>query len=354
MDGATSPSVLIPPDHGAWLYSPYTWTTPTSRSAATINAGAYLRVLFSGPSAALRFDVGANRVPLSQVYTRIDGYEAGSPWRRAVVAPAIEAVVPAETAALPFHLLELVVKSTSEGVNRWHPPSNSAVVFTGMTLAAGARVAPPRARHRRVLILGDSITEGVRTINDTAGHDTDRNDVTMCWSWATGQGLPAEFGIVGFGGAGLTQGGSGGVPALGESIALVMPGAPRQLEPAPDLVVLNYGTNDRLAAPAMVEAALRQVLGRLLAATPAGTAIAVLRPFNGAQAAALQQAVTAVGSPPVFWVDTAGIYDPAFGSDAGGLHPSGPNHLGRIAPPLVDLLAPLLHATTRSFSFFSP
>ena len=311
-------------------------------------------MLFSGRRCALRFDVSANRAPLSEVYTRVDGFEAGSPWRRAVASPVIEPVVPADTVGLAFHLLELVVKSTSEEVNRWHAPSNTAVVFTGLTLAAGARVAAPRARRRRALILGDSITEGVRAINDTAAHDTDRNDAMMCWSWAVGQGLPVEFGIVGFGGAGLTHGGSGGVPALGESIGLVMAGAARRLEPAPDLVVLNYGTNDRLAAPAAVEAAMRRVLGGLLAATPGGTAVAVLRPFNGTQAAALQQAVTAVGSPRVTWVDTAGIYDPAFGSDTGGLHPSGPNHLGRIAPPLVDLLAPLLHATTRSFSFFSP
>ena len=352
MEDAHSPASLILPDHAAWLYSPYTWATPTGRAAATINAGAYLRVLFSGPSAALHFDVGANRAPLSQVYTRVDGDEAGSPWRRASVAPVIEPVVPAETAGLPFHLLELVVKSTSETINRWQSPSETAVVFTGMTLARGARVALPRARQRRLLILGDSITEGVRTINETAGQDTDRNDVTTCWSWAAGRGLPVEFGIVGFGGAGLTHGGSGGVPALGESIGLVMAGAARRLEPAPDLVVLNYGTNDRLAAPAAVEAALGRVLAGLLAGTPESTAIAVLRPFNGTQAAALQRAAT--GSARVSWVDTTGIYDPAFGSDTGGLHPSGPNHLGRIAPPLVDLLAPLLHASTRSFSFFSP
>jgi hypothetical protein len=84
------------------------------------------------------------------------------------------------------------------------------------------------------------------------------------------------------------------------------------------------------------------VLNAILAAC-SGSVIVVLRPFNGSQAANLQAAIAACSNPAgCHYVDTTGIFNPAYGIDTMGLHPSGPNDLGLIAPQLASVLRPLL------------
>jgi hypothetical protein len=72
------------------------------------------------------------------------------------------------------HLLEVIVKSTTETNSRW-TPQNTAVVFTGLTLDAQATVRLPQRKRYNILIYGDSITEGVRTLGfEGIQNDTDR------------------------------------------------------------------------------------------------------------------------------------------------------------------------------------
>ncbi len=343
---AASPMALaqttVAPDDPAILYSPGNWSV-TPSGAATLNAGAYFSTLFTGSSLALGFSTAANRAPLPQLYYRIDGYSAQSPWTRAEVAPSIAPALPADTAALPYHLLEVVVKSTSEELPRWSTPGPTTVVFAGLTLARGAVAAAPAALGTRVLFFGDSITEGVRTVNETAPHDTDRNDAIMGWAYAQRALLGVEAGVIGFGGTGLTVSGSGGVPALPATYDRLLPDVARRRDAGIALVVLNEGTNDVHAAPAEVASALARTLDGLLALYPAAR-IAVLRPFGGMQADALVAGIARCAEPArVAYVDTTGMLDPAFGVDGTTLHPSGPNSLARIAPQVATRLAALLH-----------
>ena len=348
---AASPAVLarttVAPDDPAILYSPGNWSV-TPSGAATLNAGAYFSTLFTGSSLSLGFSTAANLAPLPQLYYRIDGYSAQSPWTRAEVAPSIVPALPADTAALPYHLLEVVVKSTSEELPRWSTPgvaapSATTVVFAGLTLARGAVATAPAGLGTRVLFFGDSITEGVRTVNETAARDTDRNDATMGWAYAQRGLLGVEAGIIGFGGTGLTVAGSGGVPALPATYDRLLPYVARHRDDGIALVVLNEGTNDVHAAPPEVASALARTLDGLLALYPAAR-IAVLRPFGGMQADALVAGIARCAEPArVAYVDTAGMLDPAFGVDGTTLHPSGPNSLARIAPQVATRLAALLH-----------
>ena len=342
---AASPMALaqttVAADDPAILYSPGNWSV-TGSGAATPNAGAYFSTLFTGPGLSIGFSTAANAAPLPQLYVRVDGYSAQSPWTRVELAPSVAAAVPADTAALPFHLLEVVVKSTSEGLPRWSAPGATTVVVAGLTLARGAAVAAPAGLPTRVLFFGDSITEGVRTVNETAARDTDRNDATMGWAYAQRGLLGVEAGIIGFGGTGLTVAGSGGVPPLPRSFGSILPGVARQVDATVSLVVLNEGTNDVHAAAAEVTAALARTLDGLLSLYPKAR-IAVLRPFAGTQAEALQAGIARCAEPArVAYVDTAGMLDPAFGVDSTTLHPSGPNSLGRIAPRVAARLATLL------------
>ena len=116
----------------------------------------------------------------------------------------------------------------------------------------------------------------------------------------------------------------------------------RSFSTVPDLVVINIGTND---GATNTVAAMTGVLNALIAACP-GKPIAVLRPFNGNQAANLQAAIAACGNPSACrWIDTTGFFDVAYGADGLALHPSGPNNLGRIAPLVAAALRPLLVGT---------
>ena len=320
------------------LYSPHNWNIG-GPAAATVNAGAYFRTLFgNSTTCVLNFDVSAMVTPTSEIWSRIDN----GAWTQAAVATTLGLTIPSvmlSNTDVPYHLLEVVVKSTTETQNRWNAGASTRVVFKGLTLDAGATLVAPRAAPKKLLIYGDSITEGVRTLGEAAANDTDRNDAWQGWAYRLGALLGAEVGVVGFGATGVSTGGSGNVPALPSSYNLLYSGVSRSFSPVPDMVLFNEGTND---GGANIVAAMTGVLNGILTACP-GAVIAVLRPFNGSQAANLQAAIAACGTPAAcHYVDTTGFFNPAYGIDSLSLHPSGPNDLGLIAPQLAGVLRPLL------------
>lgn len=342
-------TAMLAPNDPAILYAPFSWNIGAA-SAVAANAGAGFRLLFTGGTCVLGFDVSAMVSPASQIWWRIDN----GPWTQAAVAASLPCTVPAATlgnADVPYHLLEVVVKSLTETANRWNAGTSTRVVLTGIALDTGAAVAAPRAAPLRLLALGDSVTEGVRTLGEAAASDTDRNDAMMGWAHRLGALLGAETGVVGFGGQGILAGGSGNVPALPASWPWLYAGAARSLATPPDLVVVAIGTND---GTANTVAAMTGLLNALLSAAP-GKPIAVLRPFNGTQAANLQSAIAACATPAaVHWIDTTGVFNPALGADSLGLHPSGPNNLAAIAPAVAALLRPLISGTTTATPTFRP
>ena len=336
--------MTIDPINAAIVYSPGNWAISAGQ-ALSINAGAYFSTLFSGTALALNFSVTNMASPASEIYYRIDGYEAQSPWTRASVAATIDVTLPTDTAEYPYHLLEVCIKSTTQTANRWNTPSNTAVILTSLVIDAGASLMTPGvAPGGAVVFYGDSITEGIRTVNGSAPSDTDQNDAMQGWAYALRRLLGVEVGIVGFGSTGLTVGGSGSVPALPQSYPYIMQGVARTIT-APKLIVLNEGTNDSTASSATVSSALTTVLNGLQADYPS-TAIAVMRPFNGSQAAALQSGIAACNNPAmVHWIDTTNFFDAAYGS-VDGLHPEGANDQAIIAPQVAAALYPILHPTS--------
>ena len=111
---------------------------------------------------------------------------------------------------------------------------------------------------------------------------------------------------------------------------------PRNFTPCPDLIVTNEGTNDGTTD---ITALFTEVLNNLTTVCPKSP-IAVLRPFNGAQAANLQAAIAASAHPSsATYIDTNGFYDQSFG---GALHPTGPNDVAKVAPRIAARLRPLL------------
>ena len=235
-------AVNLAPNNAGIAYSPWSWNIQAT-SATTVNAGASLRTLFTGSTCVLNFDVSAMVTPASQIWWRIDN----GPWTQATLASTITCTVPAATlgnADVPYHLLELAVKSTTETQNRWNAGNSTRVAFTGLGLANGATTLAPLPSPLKFLIYGDSITEGVRTLGEAAANDTDRNDAMQSWAWHLGRLLGADIGVVGFGAQGITVAGSGNVPVLGSSWNNLYSGVARSFATQPDLVILNIGTND--------------------------------------------------------------------------------------------------------------
>ena len=337
--GSAPPAVLAPNDPSL-VYSPGNWNV-TASAATTINAGAYFRTLTSSTSLTLNFNVANNSAPVSQIEYRVDGYDKQAPWTTAAVASTIPITLPSDLSAAPYHLLEVRVKSTSETINRWTAPSNTAVVFTGISLSSGASGVAPGAATKSILVCGDSITEGVRTINSNATNDTDRNSAAMGWAYKLGELLGAEVGVIGFGATGLARGGSGNVPAFPTSIQSYYAGASRSFSTPVDLVVINQGTNDGDAAA--TTSGLTSALNFLLSKMP-NTPIAVMRPFNGSMASALQSGISACSNPTmVKYIDTTGFLNSSYGIDSLNLHPLGPNDLAIVAPQVAAALKPILY-----------
>lgn len=335
---APAPSnTIIDPSNSAFLYSPFNWNVQTG-SAKTINSGAYFRTIFNSTSAALTFDVSNATAPFSELWCRVDDQQ----WTQYAIASSVSL---GSGLAGRKHLLECVVKSTSETITRWSATAPTMVSLTGLVLDSGSTVTAPQRKSKNILIFGDSITEGVRTNNNTATNDTDRNDVLGCYSYALTQ-LDAEVGIVGFGATGISVSGSGSVPALTTSYSLIYPGVSRSFSaPAPDVVVFNEGTND---GSSNIVSAYTGLLQAMHSASPTSKLI-VLRPFGGNEAANAQAAASAAGAT---FVDTTGWFSTSDSSD--GTHPYGYVSYGVLGPKLLPYITSALYPAQqgRSYTFF--
>ena len=307
------------------LFSPYNWDAQ-SGYAKTINAGAYFRTIFGGTACTLNFDMTGIASPVPQISYRVDGFGA---WITVPIAATVAITVSSKTAdyaAKGGHFLEVLVKSTTEGQPRWSTQA-TAVVLTGVILDAGKVLTKPPSRSLLGLYFGDSITEGVRTVGTIDPNDTDRNDAGQGWALQSAQLVGAECGVVGFGGTGFNNSGSGSVPNLVGSAPYLWSGVARSLSPAPDFIVINDGTNDS----ASVTANATTVLNALIAATPKTTKIILYRPFSGTHAAELIAAVAACSDPSrVTYKDTTGYFNTTNSVD--GVHPYGIENLSHIAP----------------------
>jgi hypothetical protein len=335
-------SVTIAPNNAAIYYSPYNWSV-SSGSAISWNPGAYFRTLFSGTSCVLNFNTSTNGTPLSQIWWRIDN----GPWTSANVASTITCTIPpllSGNTDTPYHVLEVGFKSmeSAGALSRWASTAQTAIHFTGLTLAVGAAVHAPGNAARNILIYGDSITEGIRTLGEAQTNTPDDNDAFYGWVMALRELLGAEIGVVGFGGTGYTSS-FADCPTFVSSYNLMSSGVARVFSPVPSLIINNQGTND---GNNDVTAAATTVLNGLLAACP-GTAIMILNPFPRGTNTFLQAAAVACSNPSlVTFTSTSGWLVSTYGVDSLGLHPSGANGKAILAPLVAAAAIPLLGGVT--------
>lgn len=330
--GSARATTTILPNNAGILYSPYTWQVSSS-VAISGTPGSYLRTLFTGSSLQITVDTSTAVAPCAQYWYRVDG-TIGT-WTKSDICTATTTVtMPTQTTTYAYHLLEIINKSKDfvSAPNSWTPPTQTSLNITGLVLDAGGTVTLPGRRKYNIIVYGDSITEGVRTISQNSTPDGD--DASVEWSYNLGPVLDAEVGVVGWGAQGWVTTGTGA--PFNTSWNFYLAGQSRVFTPAPDMVVINEGQNFSVTA-AQCEA----VLNAMFAVMP-NTRIVLMRPFSGNNAAAILACSTGTSIPgQTYYMDTTGFYGGA--ADGGdGVHPTGPDAVGVLTPlvaaPLLSIL----------------
>ena len=326
----TTTAVAIAPNDATILYSPYNWIAPTSAVAVAKNPGAYFRVMFTGNPPTINFDVSVNTSPYAEIYWQIDH----GPMTRVPIAAAVITSMPAQVvgnADVPYHMLTVWYTAEDSGDAKlpWVEPSDTTVKFTGLAFGAGSVVKAPGRAPLNVMIAGDSISAGVRTLGELPfNRDPKNNDAVYSWAGVMGRLLGAEVGMCGWGGTGYVST-ARGVPNFATTWQYVSSGVARSFTPQPDLIIINHGNND--FGQTITPNALSAVNG-LLAACPKAH-IVLLNPFSNADMAELMGLPAQTSAPGrVHYVSTAGFYNTAFGGDTTPVHPSGVNGVALIGP----------------------
>jgi len=213
------------------------------------------------------------------------------------------------------HRVQIVAAGIHENDPVW---SRDVGLIFGGFVAAGASIRPTSDPRRRILFLGDSITAGIVALaappslpSKSAGEST--------YARIAADLLGAVAIVRGFGGIGLTQGGSGGVPnAIGVLDHFDLRRSIQRFG-NPGAIVINLGTNDSAASSSAFTAALSAYVARVRQLYP-GRPIALIRPFNGTKAAEVQAVASSGG---LGYVDTSS-YGLTYND---GLHPDLAGHL---------------------------
>jgi len=292
------------------------WNVQSGPRATTVNSGSYVTAQFTGTGITGKFDTAVNdSADLPTLAWSIDGTTTWS------VAEVKATLSMASNLSSGMHTITMIARALDENKNRWSPPLTSSITFLGFDVTGGALVANVRPAQPKLEILGDSITEGVIVQGSSyMGHSGQcwRNDAVFSYPTQTGRALGADYRQVGFGSQGLLRAGKGGVPMANDSFNWFYKDVPRDNWQA-DMVVINQGTNDSSQSAAPFKSAYGTFLTTIRKAYP-NAKILALRPFNGAQAAQIQAAVSAAGDSRMFYVDTTGWLGTADFTDH--LHPN--------------------------------
>ncbi len=270
--------------------SPYNWSRTTD-AMLTVNPGAYFKIGFTGTSIKLNVDVSAMSgasLPAKE-YPRLRWTIDDGAYTTYQLLSTDTEVTLATGLAAGTHQLTLYMLSSYYNADRWSAPV-MALKITSLTLDAGASTAAPTLRDKRLIVYGDSITEGAWALAgpaDLTDYST-AQDATAAWAAAVADALGCEYGIVAFGSQGWDTPASGGVPTLPDGWNLIYADHPRVFTPAPDYVLCNMGANGGVAAAATVTTWLTSVR----AAVGAACKIVVIVPFGQTGKANLTTGVT--------------------------------------------------------------
>ncbi|MGN1346746.1 MAG: GDSL-type esterase/lipase family protein [Eubacteriales bacterium] len=292
------------------------WDVSEAEAVSTAN-GSYAEFAFSGETAVLEFGVDGCRVPFPRIYLSVD--------RGACVEVPLDRFIRV-SAADGEHCVQIILKGSVETQRRWIAPLEAKTAIR--SLEADAFLPLPPDNRKSIEFLGDSITEGISIDVEPRyvhyGSNLDMvfwDDATAGYAWLTAKELDMRPVLMGYGCLGTTQGGAGDIPKVCESYPYYSDGRPMESVHA-DYIVINHGTNDRRAAPAVFFRQYFRLL-ELVRERSSDSRILALTPFCGAWAKEIAEIVRQFNKERgdgVLCVDTTGWISPE------PLHPTREGH----------------------------
>lgn len=261
---------------GRWIVSP--------DGAKTTAPGAYFDLAFQGQELILHFETKWLLSPVPHLWISVDD--------GARIEVPLDRHLRVQANTDGNHVARVIFKSANEMAHRWHEPFGGGIEFLGYDASASGEL--PSVKKKTIEFVGDSITEGI-LIDEALGDGVKwfgrsyQDDVTAGYAWLTAEALGLEPYIMGYGGVGVTKGGSGAVPCAQEAYPYCYAGAPVQY-PSADYVLINHGANDRRNTAEAFCKGYRELLDVVMAHNP-NSKIIVLAPFCGAHEDALEQLV---------------------------------------------------------------
>lgn len=310
---------LVPITSGALYFSPYNTDSDGKGSllsndvridssyAQWVYPGSYLKTSFTGSNATLSFDIGSIK---NGTRPKLRWSVDNRPFQVEILKPDDTRLVLAKELPAGKHSLILYLASSDANYDRWKGPEQ-AIRIKGLFLDDGAKVESPQLSPKRVVFFGDSITESAWVLGNSnriiAGKYVDwvaHSDATQAWPRILAAALDAEYGACGSGGMSWLRSSHSGIPPLPESWSFHDANHSRltngRLNPAPDAVIVNMGTNDgEKDTSATVEKWLKSIRN----AIPRETPIFVIVPFGQMNRTHLNRAVNEAGDPHVHLID---------------------------------------------------
>lgn len=241
--------------------SPYAWLLNGSTYAETTAPGNYIKIAFSGSTTlSLNVDVSPLSGQAAANYPIIRWTVDNNPYQTYQLQSTDSQVSLNTGLSTGAHTAQIYLGSDKDTLDRWNTPV-SVLRATGITLDSGSTLSAPTTLPKKMLLYGDSITEGVMaTANYTAtssgiGGDTPaNNDAMLAWPRFAALAMNAETGTLGYGGTGWSVT-FANIPPLytpgndtSSSWNKYFSGQSRLvsslLSPAPDYIVINDGEND--------------------------------------------------------------------------------------------------------------
>ncbi|HZT43825.1 MAG TPA: GDSL-type esterase/lipase family protein [Chthonomonadaceae bacterium] len=258
-----------------WFFSPDNWFRSGANFAETAQPGAYFKIGFTGTQIALRVDPA---VSLQQsTYSRpiIRWQIDGDPPQDHLLQP--------EDHSIRFNVTPLAAGQHTLSV--WYVACDGntfTLRIQGLEMDAGGKTSLPPLRAKRILFLGDSLAEGVRTEppSPLAQHG---NDSTHAYPYSCASVLDAECGVIGIAGQGWTL-----YPSPLDALNTIAKRNVGASTPGPDYVVVMEGANDAFAAanPGNVATAVQYWLIAARSLFPASRLCMVVE-FGGFERAAV-------------------------------------------------------------------
>ncbi len=189
-------SNYFPSSSSCFVFSPANWSASNAEPAAkqTWNAGAYFRLTFRttlpATTVSMHFDVKqygtwngtawSVQNPVPDISYALDGTITDNV---AADGPEHDGTIPVVVPGAGRHTLTVWMRN-SEQLHRWVAGSTGSNVLRvdGVTMGTGASPIAARPHKRWVLIVGDSITEGIQA-------DNGRDSVLDDYSWLDAQAL---------------------------------------------------------------------------------------------------------------------------------------------------------------------